>query len=79
VSAEHPEEPGYVPNEVESAVVPFIDVQVKMTIEAVEGSTAAPASYWAGKWIAELYDLSLTAGCSENPPQYCPDMPVTRA
>jgi hypothetical protein len=78
VRAEHPEEPGYVPKEVEPAVVPFTDVKDKMTVEVVESATTPPTSYWGGKWIAELYELGLTAGCSEDPPMYCPDMAVTR-
>jgi hypothetical protein len=79
VRAEHPEEPGYVPDKAEPIFVPFIDVQEKMAVEAVDGSTTPPQEYWAGPWIAELYNLGLTAGCSEDPPLYCPEMAVTRA
>jgi hypothetical protein len=79
VRAEHQEEPGYVPDKEKPVVVPFIDVQEKMAVEAVDDSTTPTQDYWAGPWIAELYDLGLTAGCSENPPRYCPEESVTRA
>ena len=31
------------------------------------------------KWIEQLAREGITAGCSINPPQYCPDPGVTRA
>jgi M6 family metalloprotease-like protein len=35
--------------------------------------------YWAINWIEDLYGEGLTAGCSEDPLQYCPESSVTRA
>ena len=30
-------------------------------------------------WIEALFHQGITAGCSTNPPQFCPDSPVTRS
>jgi len=38
-----------------------------------------PASYWAAKWIEELYDDDITTGCGQSPLRYCPQEFVTRA
>ena len=38
-----------------------------------------PYSYWAWIWIETLYRNGVTAGCSTNPPMYCPEDAVTRA
>ena len=38
-----------------------------------------PYSYWAWEWIETLYRNGVTAGCSTNPPMYCPEDLVTRA
>jgi len=35
--------------------------------------------YWAAPWIEALYDEGITAGCSVDPPLYCPEASVTRA
>ena len=35
--------------------------------------------YWAFNWIEALYGEGFTAGCSEDPLQYCPESSVTRA
>jgi len=37
-----------------------------------------PDGYWAEDWIEQLYNESITAGCSVSPPLYCPENPVTR-
>ena len=37
-----------------------------------------PCSSWAAAWINELYNEGITAGCSANPPLFCPDDQVTR-
>jgi len=41
--------------------------------------TDVPYSYWAWEWIETLYWNGVTAGCSTNPPMYCPEDAVTRA
>jgi len=38
-----------------------------------------PESHWAWEWIETLYRNGVTAGCSTNPPMYCPEDAVTRA
>jgi len=38
-----------------------------------------PCSHWAADWIDQLYREGITAGCSANPPLFCPDAQVTRA
>ena len=34
---------------------------------------------WWIRYTEQLADLEITAGCATNPPQYCPNQPVTRA
>ena len=38
-----------------------------------------PATHPFAKWIEQLAREGITAGCSANPPRYCPDAGVTRA
>lgn len=38
-----------------------------------------PISHWAAAWIEKLKEDGYTAGCSTDPPLYCPDDPLTRA
>ena len=38
-----------------------------------------PADHWAGGWIEQLAADGITVGCSDDPPLYCPDEPITRA
>jgi len=38
-----------------------------------------PSTHWAFDWISRLYAAGITAGCSEEPPLYCPEQDVTRA
>ena len=38
-----------------------------------------PNDHWARSHISAMFQEGLTNGCSENPPLYCPDDPVTRA
>ena len=38
-----------------------------------------PTGHWAFRFIEALADAGITAGCSEDPPLYCPDDPITRA
>lgn len=35
--------------------------------------------YWAVDWIEQLYVEGISAGCSLDPLQYCPESPITRA
>jgi len=35
--------------------------------------------YWAIDWIEQLYGEGISAGCSLDPLQYCPESPITRA
>ncbi|HKV06873.1 MAG TPA: S-layer homology domain-containing protein [Thermoanaerobaculia bacterium] len=37
-----------------------------------------PANYWAAPYIEKLYADGGTAGCSSNPPMYCPEQIVQR-
>jgi hypothetical protein len=37
-----------------------------------------PPEHWAYQWIEALYDSGITSGCSEDPPMYCPEDPVSR-
>ena len=37
-----------------------------------------PANGFAAAWIEDLYNRGIAAGCSTNPPMYCPDASVTR-
>ena len=41
--------------------------------------TDVPASYWAAKWIEQLYAEGITTGCLTSPLLYCPEDSVTRA
>jgi hypothetical protein len=34
--------------------------------------------HWAYGYIMGIYNAGITAGCSNNPPEFCPDQPVTR-
>lgn len=54
----HPGEPGYIPTS--PSVQIFDDVPVGETEE------------WFSKWVDELYEQAFTAGCSLDPPLYCP-------
>jgi hypothetical protein len=36
-------------------------------------------NYWAKNWIEELFDQSVTTGCTQSPLNYCPEGYVTRA
>jgi hypothetical protein len=36
------------------------------------------SGYWAYDFITALSDSGITGGCSDNPPQFCPDSPITR-
>ena len=38
-----------------------------------------PREHWAYPFIEALADAGITAGCSDDPPLYCPDDPITRA
>ena len=37
-----------------------------------------PPGYWAEDAIYKIYENGITSGCSQNPPMYCPEDPVTR-
>jgi hypothetical protein len=37
-----------------------------------------PISFWAYDYILEIYNAQITAGCSQDPPTYCPENQVTR-
>lgn len=49
--------------------------------QIVLASTFADVSsaHWAWEWIEALHSAGITAGCSTDPPRYCPDADVTRA
>jgi len=50
-----------------------------MSVE-VHGSFADVApTYWAGSFVERLYQTGITAGCSTDPRNYCPEETVTRA
>ena len=36
------------------------------------------SGHWAYDFIMALRDSGITGGCSDNPPQFCPDSPITR-
>jgi hypothetical protein len=38
-----------------------------------------PLSYWASRFIEQLYYNGITGGCSTSPMMYCPEATVTRA
>ena len=38
-----------------------------------------PLTYWAAGWVERLYDASITNGCNQNPPLFCPEQSLTRA
>jgi len=38
-----------------------------------------PCWFWAADWIEQFHAEGLTAGCSSNPPLYCPEAAVSRA
>jgi CSLREA domain-containing protein len=61
----HPDEPGYMPPT--PTVQYFDDVPVGVDEQ------------WFSKWVGELYEQGYTAGCSEEPPLYCPQNGHTRA
>ena len=37
-----------------------------------------PINYWAYDYIMAIYNAQITAGCSQEPPVYCPEDNVTR-
>jgi WD40 repeat protein len=37
-----------------------------------------PLSYWAYDYIMAIYSAQITAGCTQEPPAYCPEASVTR-
>lgn len=37
-----------------------------------------PASYWAARYIEQIYNEGVTAGCATGPTRYCPESYVTR-
>ncbi len=41
--------------------------------------TDVSADHWAAPWIEQLYQESITAGCSTSPMKFCPEDSVTRA
>lgn len=41
--------------------------------------TDVPFGSFAFDWIEKLKEDGITTGCQANPPQYCPESPVTRA
>jgi len=76
VRAEHPAEAGYVP-----PIPPQVIWEDELeAVAAFKGSAPAAraASHWHDKWTVEMYELGLTAGCSANPPKYCPYDPAAR-
>ena len=36
------------------------------------------ASYWAARYIEQIYNDGITSGCATNPARYCPESNVTR-
>ena len=38
-----------------------------------------PMTYWAVKWIEQLYNEGITSGCAISPLEYCPENNATRA
>ncbi|MFZ5787718.1 MAG: MSCRAMM family protein, partial [Acidobacteriota bacterium] len=38
-----------------------------------------PVEYWSRRYIESLYAAGVTAGCSVDPPLYCPEVTVSRA
>jgi len=44
-----------------------------------QGFVDVPPGYWAEDAIYKIYNAGITTGCSQNPLQYCPENPVTRA
>ena len=49
-----------------------------MKIAQLSGFGDVPLGYWAYDYIMAIYEDGITAGCSQNPPIYCPDDSVTR-
>jgi len=43
------------------------------------GFDDVPISYWAAAWIKQFAAEGITAGCSSNPPLYCPEGITTQA
>ena len=37
-----------------------------------------PINYWAYDYVMAIYNVQITAGCSQEPPMYCPENNVTR-
>src|SRR5690606_7265607 len=38
-----------------------------------------PGKEWMEPWIEQFYAEGITTGCAQNPLQYCPERPVSRA
>ena len=38
-----------------------------------------PVDFWAADWIGQLYKGGITTGCTQSPPNYCPNRAVNRA
>ncbi|HEV2847083.1 MAG TPA: PQQ-dependent sugar dehydrogenase, partial [Thermoanaerobaculia bacterium] len=38
-----------------------------------------PTTYWAARWIEQLYADGITTGCASSPLRFCPDGQITRA
>jgi hypothetical protein len=62
------------------------DAEGRPTLEVVWGDPAAsgafqdvPPTHWAYDYIESLFQAGYVAGCSSNPPLYCPDRILSRA
>jgi CSLREA domain-containing protein len=58
VRGTHPDQPGYLPATPTTQY--FDDVPIGQQEE------------WFSKWVGELFEQGFTAGCSEDPPLFCP-------
>lgn len=80
VRSRHLDQPGYVPPSPKT--VSFIDEEAQ-PVFSLASNSPDPAYrsevYWYDKYIQELYDDGVIAGCRSDPLMFCPNDPTTRA
>jgi len=54
------------------------DATASLACGAVPMFADVPFQHWANSFVTALAYSGITGGCSVNPPQFCPDQPVTR-
>jgi len=64
--------------EVTAIDVPYNNYPIALVAAVARRFSDVVSGYWAYDFIMALSDSSITGGCSDNPPRFCPDIPITR-